>query len=470
MGYIKHITLLCFVLSAITLFGYFSSDPNTPQTSQILGMSAATNETVDHFVNLVISEDEAVINTAISYIDRYWEESFVPMLIESLYFTQNRPLSKRLSHLLDRKTSKRFGSDIDQWYYWLWNKTPTYHEDYFEFKARVHQFIDPRFYNYFSKRAKQSTIRLDEVLWGGVLQDGIPPLRNPEMITADKANYLKDSNVVFGIEINGDARAYPKRILAWHEMFVDTVGNVAVAGVYCTLCGTVILYKTQQNGVNYSLGTSGFLYRSNKLMYDKETQSLWSTMEGQPVIGPLTGQGISLEYLSVVTTTWGEWKRRHPDTSVLSLNTGHKRNYGEGVAYQQYFGTDELMFNVPKIDTRLKNKDEILAIRIPDKTEENLAVSSKFLRKNPIYSAKVGPINFTVFTDKSGAHRVYNSKGLVFSSYDKYSTAIDESGVSWKLLENKMVSAHGHEITRIPTYSAFWFGYQAAFPETILIK
>ena len=205
----------------------------------------------------------------------------------------------------------------------------------------------PRFDQYFRNRQSSARIRLDEVRWGGVLQDGIPPLRDPEMIPASQATYLEDGNIIFGIEINGDARAYPKRILAWHEMFTDTIGGVDIAGVYCTLCGTVIPYKTNSGGVDYKLGTSGFLYRSNKLMYDQATQSLWSTVRGEPVIGPLVDQGIALEHLSMVTTTWAEWLRRHPDTTVLSLNTGHRRDYGEGVAYQSYFAGDQLMFNTP---------------------------------------------------------------------------------------------------------------------------
>ena len=91
------------------------------------------------------------------------------------------------------------------------------------------------------------------------------------------------------------------------------------------------MYQTEYNGKHHELGTSGFLYRSNKLMYDQETFSLWSTLQGEPVVGPLVGQGIKLKQHHVVTSTWGEWKRRHPKTKVLSLDTGHQRDYGEGV-------------------------------------------------------------------------------------------------------------------------------------------
>lgn len=429
-----------------------------------------TNTVINDFLILVETVDEPNFNHAISRIRSNWKESHEIMLLESIYFIQNVRRSEQSIRLLKEKTGKDYGFDFDKWFQYIWNKKSLYDESYFEFKAKLHERIDPKFGRYFSERGQQSTIRLDEVRWGGVLQDGIPPLRNPKMISIDEAKYLKDSNVVFGIEINGDARAYPKRILAWHEMFVDSVGRTPVAGVYCTLCGTVILYKTEHGNLNYEIGTSGFLYRSNKLMYDKKTQSLWSTLEGEPVIGPLVGKGIKLDYLSVVTTTWGEWKKRHPDTSVLSLQTGYQRNYDEGSAYEAYFATDDLMFSIPEIDKSLKNKDEILSIRMPNDTDENIAISSKFLKKNPIYSSKISNTDFTVFTDKTGAHRVYKSKLVKFLDYDKMSTVTDEDGVLWTLSEEKMKNEKGEVLDRLPTHNAFWFGYKAAFPSTQLIK
>ena len=426
------------------------------------------DKAVDIFLSL--ASGTAYEDSAFSYINRTWNDSYEIMAIESAYFSQNPETIAGILRVLKRKTGQDFGTDFDKWFQWLWNKPETYDDTYFEFKAKLHQKIDPKFYKYFVDRSHQATIRLDEVRWGGVKQDGIPPLRNPKMISSSEATYLNDSDVVFGIEVNGDARAYPKRILAWHEMFVDTVGDIPVAGVYCTLCGTVILYETTYKGTNYQIGTSGFLYRSNKLMYDKATQSLWSTLEGEPVIGPLVGKGISLEYRSVVTTTWGEWKQRHPETSVLSIDTGYRRNYDEGNAYKAYFATDDLMFTIPKIDTSLKNKDEILALRLEDAPSENLAISSKFLKKNKLYQSKIGTVPFVVFTDRSGAHRVFKSEGIIFSDYDGLSTAIDDKGNSWSLQEEIMTSTSGEQLQRFPSYNAFWFGYKAAYPDTKLIK
>ena len=174
--------------------------------------------------------------------------------------------------------------------------------------------------------------------------------------------------------------------------------------------------------------------------------------------------------MSVVTTTWGQWKELHPTTTVLSLQTGHQRDYGEGVAYKKYFATDDLMFTVPKIDTSLKNKDEILAIRLPKKSDGNLAISSKFLKKNAIFHSELKGIPFVVFTDRTGAHRTYFTKGLKFESYDKNLRAKDENGLEWTLSEGRMMSAQGAILERFPSHNAFWFGYKAAFPNVELIK
>lgn len=463
---IQVFSFLCFTVSILILSCFFSSVENTNEKQFQIEADYTTDNL---FLKLRTDSNHKVFNETIDHLNRNWDTSFEIMLLETLYFTQNDLRTQKLLQLLQLKTGKNFGVDLDQWYHWIWNKKATYTEEYFDFKAQLHALIDPKFQDYFQYRSEQSNIRLEEVRWGGVLQDGIPPLRSPKMINASDASYLRDGATVFGIEINGDARAYPKQILAWHEIFVDEVGGVKVAGVYCTLCGTVILYQTEHNGVNHEMGTSGFLYRSNKLMYDKKTQSLWSTLEGEPVIGPLVNIGIRLEYLSVVTTTWGKWKKKHANTTVLSLDTGHKRDYREGVAYKDYFATDELMFTVPNSDKRLKNKEEVLAIRLPNDTAESLAISSRFLKANPIYQNQIADIEFTVFTDVSGAHRAYKTEGLHFNSYDGKTQAIDAGGTTWQLDENGLGSDNG-KLERIPTHNAFWFGYKAAFPEVTLIK
>jgi hypothetical protein len=400
----------------------------------------------------------------------FWTKAYIPAAIEIFNFIPDRKVRSVVLEKLRGSTGQDFGTDMTEWYSWLWNEPELKIKGYADFKSEFYREIDPKFGRYFFGRQNTSDIRLDEVRWGGVVQDGIPPLREPKMLGADDADYLNDNDVVFGIEINGDARAYPKRILAWHEMFVDTVGGVDFAGVYCTLCGTVIPYKTSFEGTNYTLGTSGFLYRSNKLMYDADTQSLWNTLLGEPVIGPLAGTGVKLEHLSVVTTSWGEWKRRHPQTQVLSLETGHRRDYGEGVAYQDYFATDRLMFNTPFADTRLKNKQEVLALRFAGAPGQQLAIDTDFLLQNPVYKDAIGLQRFIVLTDKTGANRVYDPANIEFTAYDGDRAVTDADGQVWQLSESALTAPDGRAIERLPYHRAFWFGWTAAFPDTRLVK
>lgn len=424
----------------------------------------------DAFSLLIYTSDQGAVDRSFLIIDAHWKAEFIPQLLEIMSVPRSDYILQRTIDLLTRKTGQEFGSNLNDWYFWLWNQPEKSLPHYGDFKADLYEQIDLRFAKYFRARQSSARIRLDEVRWGGVLQDGIPPLRDPEMIPASQATYLEDGNIIFGIEINGDARAYPKRILAWHEMFIDTIGGIDIAGVYCTLCGTIIPYKTSSGGVDYKLGTSGFLYRSNKLMYDQATQSLWSTVRGEPVIGPLVDQGIALEHLSMVTTTWAEWLRRHPDTTVLSLNTGHRRDYGEGVAYQSYFAGDQLMFNTPFEDNRLKNKQEVLALIFPALLEEQLAIDTEFLNKTPLYKDRIGQQKLVVLTDTTGANRVYDPQDVNFVSYDRDSNVVDSQGNEWLVKEEKLVSADQEtSLPRLPQRRAFWFGWQAAFPDTRLV-
>ena len=171
----------------------------------------------------LLSRNPQLINNTIAQASANWDISYVPMLLE---VTRSMPETHRASvmHLLENKTGQSFGRDFDKWLQWSWKQEFKPHPGYGKFKSAIYQSIDPRFAEYF-RETENATIRLDEVRWGGVRRDGIPPLKDPRMLAAKDAHYLADTDVVFGIELNGDARAYPKRILAWHEMFKDTIGG-----------------------------------------------------------------------------------------------------------------------------------------------------------------------------------------------------------------------------------------------------
>ena len=435
--------------------------------------SSKSQAKVDDFFALLGAQSRKT-DLAFDRIETSWHPGNRTMLLETYLFVRDRRISDRIIALLERKTGKKLGEDPQKWFDQIWNTPHDPHPDYVAFKTRLYESIDSRFEEYFSQ-ADKSTIRLDEIRWGGVIRDGIPPLKNPVTIPAKQASYLADGDVVFGVVVNGEARAYPKRILAWHEMVKDVVGGTSINGVYCTLCGSMIVYLPEKDGVHYELGTSGFLYRSNKLMYDHATKSMWSTIKGEPVVGKLVGKDIKLDTHHVVTTTWGKWKSQHPDTSVLSLRTGHRRDYGEGVAYRDYFATDKLMFTVPQLDDRLLNKDEVFIVRRNVISAENgektkpLAISAKFLKENPVYHDQLGNLNFVVITDETGANRAYETNER-FLRLDASGKAVDQQGEAWVIGEADLTHADGRKAARLPAHRAFWFGWQAVYPDTRLVK
>jgi hypothetical protein len=296
-----------------------------------------------------------------------------------------------------------------------------------------------------------------EILWGGVPVDGIPPLEFPTQILPDEAAlWIRDSDVVVGVEIDGDARAYPIRIIAWHEMVNDTIGGVPVSLAYCTLCGSPILFDGRVGAEVYRFGTSGLLYRSNKLMYDRNTLTLWNQFSGKPAWGPLVGKDIRLQVLPVVVTTWSEWYARNPDTTVLSIDTGFVRDYGSGVAYNEYFNSPSTWFNVPIADERLAQKANVYAVRVG---EALTAYPISLLAKRTFALDEVGGLPIVVIATADGAGgRSYESSNVRFESADPSAgTLTDSDGGIWTIREDSLFGPDGEVLPRVGGHNAYWF-------------
>jgi Protein of unknown function (DUF3179) len=169
-------------------------------------------------------------------------------------------------------------------------------------------------------------IPLVDIQSGGPAKDGIPALNHPGFISAAEGDRgLRSSDVVLGVEFDGVAKAYPIRILNWHEVVNDDVGSQPVLVSWCPLCGSGLVYDPLSRGKRHTFRVSGLLYKRNLLLYDQETESLWSQLGGVAETGDLAGT--SLELLPVTQTTWARWESEHPQTVVLSFNTGFRRDY-----------------------------------------------------------------------------------------------------------------------------------------------
>lgn len=199
-----------------------------------------------------------------------------------------------------------------------------------------------------------------EILAGGPPRDGIPALDHPATVPASQADWA-DDDLVLGIATGGEARAYPVAVLNWHELVNDTLGGEPILVSFCPLCGTGMVFDRRVAGKSRRFGVSGLLYRSDLLMYDRESASLWSQISAEAVTGRLLGQRLRL--LRSKTDEWGRWRRDHPDTTVLSRQTGHPRDY-ERSPYGGYARSRDLMFPVPA-DRRYHPKMPTLGLRIP---------------------------------------------------------------------------------------------------------
>jgi hypothetical protein len=315
-------------------------------------------------------------------------------------------------------------------------------------------------------------IRPEEIVWGGVRKDGIPALKDPGVVPASRADFVGDSETVFGVGFGGEYRAYPQRILDWHEMANDSLGGQSFALTYCTLCGAAIADATRlADGRTLTFGSSGLLYRSNKLMYDDQTLSLWSSLTGEPVSGPLVPSGIRLPILPLTVTSWREWRHRHPDTTVLSPETGHKRDYSAGAAYGGYFASPDTMFPVWKRDVRLEPKAWVYALRSGGTAR---AYPLEVLFAERVVNDRVGALPIVlVARSESQSVRAYLRAGREFAEGTSEGELVDPAdGAVFRIDEEALVSdpPGGPRFPRYAGHRAYWFGWYAFFPETELYE
>lgn len=276
---------------------------------------------------------------------------------------------------------------------------------------------------------ENALIPINEIHSGGPPKDGIPSINQPKFIAAEKADYLNASDSVLGLTIGGESRAYPLRILVWHEIVNDTIDGQAVIITYCPLCGTAMAFSRQYGEKPLSFGVSGLLYNSDVLMFDRETESLWSQLKMQAVSGQFKGQ--AMDWLPSTLTTWEDWQNKQPETVVLSTETGYPRDYTK-TPYASYESTERTMFPVKHTRQELPNKAWIAGIRINEEAK----------------AYPLAQLSEASFEDVVGGTPIR---------------------ISWDA-GNRHFSATRADGTDIPVVHAYWFAWQAFYPGTTILE
>ena len=424
-------------------------------------------EQLQQLVREVFSSESVIRTGALDALKERGNPDVVAALIQALRFV---PKAEDVNETLMALAADGPGTTWHDWM--LWQEAHPEIEPFagFDaFKADVMAFIDPNFRLFLGPGVKHD-IRLEEIAWGGVRKDGIPALTNPTHVAAAEAEYLEDDELVFGVEVNGDARAYPLRILDWHEMFNDIVGGVHLALANCTLCGSDILYETNlpPRREPFIFGSSGFLYRSNKLMYDDQTHSLWNQFTGRPVVGPLTGSGIELRMRPVAITSWKDWLKRHPDTKVLSLDTGFPRDYTPGRPYGKYFASPDLMFPALVPDRQLNPKDFVFALRADG--HEKAWPLSAFAGGRVINDAVGGLDVVLIGNAATRTVRAYGAGGREFDAVADPIERVVAGGEIWSVEEDALVGTSGQRLPRLSGHIAYWFAWKGFKPDAELYR
>jgi hypothetical protein len=446
-------------------------------------------------IDLLVHEGPPLSHIVLEHIVERGDKRFISVFIELLRAAEIGILNPQeiviYAAALEQLSGQSFGSNWADWIRWYGATDLEPPPGFTGWKGQLLSFIDPRFADFLSDVAP-STVRVEEILWGGVVVDGIPAIDNPRMIPAAEENYLERGEPVFGVFINGEARAYPLRIMDWHEMVNDVVGGTPISLAYCTLCGAGILFDGRASDGNlYTFGSSGFLYRSNKLMYDRQTNTLWIHMTGAPVVGELAGSDIRLTVLPMVLTRWEDWVDQHPGTLVMALETGYERFYTPGAAYGDYFESENPLFPVWQRSESLPDKARIFAIQIDGIAKAypleilfaEEVVNDLLLDTPLVLVAGRGEIivegrslrsaiesgdleGARVRYESGGEVRAYLSHTEVFEPGSEPGQLLDSKGGSWRITEEALLGPEGQVFDRMPGHLAYWFGWFAFFPHT----
>jgi hypothetical protein len=312
---------------------------------------------------------------------------------------------------------------------------------------------------------------------GGPPKDGIPPIDRPKYISAAEAEkLLKPNDIVVGLVYRGVVRAYPQKTLIWHEIVNDEFKGEKIAITYCPLTGSAIAFGGRsRDGAMLTFGTSGKLVNSNLLMYDRQTDSQWPQILGIAIDG--TNKGTVLEEIRLAWTHWSRWRQRHPDTVVLSTDTGYIRSYGTDPygSYDKpgtYYDSGGPLFPVMAKDGRFNSKDVVVGVKA---NGQQMAIHKHTLRAKKLINTSLAGVPLAAFYDAElDVARVFvrqvQGKPAKFS-FENGRMADELTGSLWtadgRSIGGKM---SGSQLKQYASFDVMWFAWHAFFPATQVVK
>ncbi len=330
----------------------------------------------------------------------------------------------------------------------------------------------------------KTLVPLSDIISGGPPPDGIPAIDRPAFVAPKAASaWLTPKEPVLALEIDGDARAYPLRILMWHEIVNDTVAARPVAVTYCPLCNSALVYDRVVDRRTLDFGTSGKLYKSDLVMYDRQTHSLWAQMEGRAIVGERVGT--RLGRVPANTIAFEDFKTTYPNGRVLSRETGHARAYGRN-PYEGYDRPDSRPFLFQgAIDTRRPPKERVIGI-IVDRAAR--AYPWPVVGQQGVVHDTIGGERLVIFY-RPGALSALDETNIEASqaigATAVFTPVVDgrpltfapiaegfrdrETGSTWNLFGHaRQGPLAGKRLRPVPHVDAFWFAWAAFYPATSL--
>ena len=463
----------------------------TPQMGRPL-----SDERVAEILALLLERepDPGLLDEAFAEITLARDVRFIAPLIELMRAGPMQLAELTQAHIDTLRALSGWSPSLswDRWFEWYGGTTLEPPPGFATWKGQLLAHLDAR-YGEMLNDARPAEIRVEQIIWGGAMPDATSPLDDPVFVAgnSDTARYLDPTEPVFGVFVNGEARAYPLRIMDAHEIVNDTIAGLPVLLAYCTLTGSSALYdRRAPDGGTYSFSTSGLIYESNRLMYDRETESLWNPLTGRPIVGALVdaaGPGAApwLDAFPVVTTRWGDWLARHPDTLVLDDDTGRGRGYAPGFPHLEYFASGNTAFPVSLRDPRQLTKawvygllldgtpkafplrtvlgEQVVNDRVADRevvlVGEGTGRGIRVTGEMPSY----GEMRYFA----GGAIRAYERpEGVTFAPGPDALSVIDQDGRAWTVDEDGLVSPDGEVAPRLYGQLTYWFGWLSAHPTT----